>query len=144
MSVKIYSLLWCGLCPKCLYNDSIEIPPKAQGWVIFDGNHLIPLHHNQIFFSIERLGIVTLLASHLTIFYEKGPRFRNGLAGCYFNISSMILLFRCWSSRGRLLSLFLTLFYWNIVDLQCCVTFRCIANTHRHVYIFFFPDSFPS
>ena len=42
------------------------------------------------------------------------------------------------------LSCFLkNLFYWNIVDLQCCVSFWCIAKWFKHTliysfYVFFF------
>ena len=45
------------------------------------------------------------------------------------------------------LSCFLkNLFYWNIVDLQCCVSFWCIAkwfththtHTHIHIYIYIY------
>ena len=34
-------------------------------------------------------------------------------------------------------------FYWNIVDLQCCVSFMCIAMWNSYIYIHSFPHSFP-
>ena len=35
--------------------------------------------------------------------------------------------------------------YWNIVDLQCCVSFRCAAKwfSYTYTYIHSFSDSFP-
>ena len=34
-------------------------------------------------------------------------------------------------------------FYWSIVDLQCCVNFRCTAKWFSYIYIyFFFPARF--
>jgi len=36
-------------------------------------------------------------------------------------------------------------FYWNVVDLQCCVSFRCIqSDSFIHTYIFFRFFSFKS
>ena len=29
-------------------------------------------------------------------------------------------------------------FYWSLVDLQCCVSFRCTANCHLHIYVYIF------
>ena len=46
-------------------------------------------------------------------------------------------------SLGVLFSFFN--FYWSIVDLQCCVSFRCTAKwvTYTNTYIHSFLDSFP-
>ena len=47
--------------------------------------------------------------------------------------------------KPNLLPLFFLSFYWSIVDLQCCVNFRCTAKwicytcTHTHSFL----DSFP-
>ena len=40
---------------------------------------------------------------------------------------------------------FLIILYWSTVDLQCCVSFRCIAKwfSYTYAYIHSFPDSFP-
>ena len=48
--------------------------------------------------------------------------------------------------RGHLVSLFLiNFFYWNIVDLQCCISFRYTAKWFSYTYtnIHSFSDSFP-
>ena len=44
-----------------------------------------------------------------------------------------------------LLSLPLKKNYWNLVDLQCCVSFKCIVKSisYTHTYIHSFLDSFP-
>ena len=35
--------------------------------------------------------------------------------------------------------------YWSMIDLQCCVSFRCIARwfSYTYTYIYCFSDSFP-
>ena len=33
--------------------------------------------------------------------------------------------------------------HWSIIDLQCCVSFRCIAKWFSYTYIPSFSDSFP-
>ena len=49
----------------------------------------------------------------------------------------------CWRERGIKVEIFRLicfsfLFYGSIVDLQCCVSFRCIANDSViHIYIIF-------
>ena len=50
----------------------------------------------------------------------------------------------CWRERGIKVEIFCLicfsfLFYGSIVDLQCCVSFRGIANDSAiHIYILFF------
>ena len=47
-----------------------------------------------------------------------------------------IYSYPCWNT-----SLFFSLFFflnWSIVDLQCCVSFRCKAKWFRYTYIYFF------
>lgn len=66
MNVQIYSLHQCGLFPKHIYNDYIQIPPKVQGRVKCDGSHPILGTTIHYFISVERLDIVTL-ASYLLI-----------------------------------------------------------------------------
>ena len=146
MSVKISALLWCGLFSKCLYNDSIQISSKAQRWVTFDGNHLILCITIKNFISIERLGIITPASYLLTILYEECPRLRNGLTGYYFKIYLFLGFYHLDAEfPEKHFSFFRTLFYWSIVDLQCCVSFRCTAKrfSYIYIYIYSFSDSFP-
>ena len=34
-------------------------------------------------------------------------------------------------------------FYWHVVDLQCCVSFRCTAKCIKYTYLKSFLDYFP-
>ena len=65
---------------------------------------------------------------------------------------SPVLTWQSGSSASLLLSLMLEFFFFNVVDLQWCVSFRCTAKWFRYiymcvcvcVYICSFSDSFPS
>ena len=47
--------------------------------------------------------------------------------------------------QSVLLSIFFLTFilYWTIVDLQCCVSFRCRAKWFSYTYVYSFSNSFP-
>ena len=61
----------------------------------------------------------------------------NSLANFKTMLLGFCFCFRHWA--------FKTFFYWSIVDLQCCVSFRCTAKwisyTYTHIYSFL--DYFP-
>ena len=43
-----------------------------------------------------------------------------------------------WTTREVPFFSFLKIFYWIIVNLQCCVSFKCIAKWFSYAYIYFF------
>ena len=67
--------------------------------------------------------------------------------GCGFNVNESTIYINkvsfFFSFRRR--DSFLFNFYWNTVDLQCCVSFRCTAKwiSYTYTYIHSFLDSFP-
>ena len=57
----------------------------------------------------------------------------------FHSLCPLLMYHLHYSTMSTMQKLFYFLFYWNIVDLQWCVSFRCTANwfthTHTHTHI---------
>ena len=85
-------------------------------------------------------------ASDLSAFNFSGSFFRKQLLFSWSHICQNFLIpyVFCAFCKKFLIMYFKKINYiWCIVDLQCCVSFRCMAKWFSYTYIHSFSDSFP-